>query len=319
LKTTLTGAFMADLTLMELLKKYGSDDKARSFLEGVRWPNGAICPRCKTQQDHKINAQKESKSGARKGVYFCSQCRKQFTVTVGTIMESSHIPLGTWLAAIFLICASKKAMSSKQLERMLGITYKSAWFLSHRIRHAMSNNTNEPLLSGIVEADEAYVGGKPRKCINKKNKRGVSGKTPVIVLVERNGRAKTKVMPTVSRRNIRQMMKENVDINSKIMSDESPLYNTVGVHFKGGHEAVNHSRWEFARGDAHNNTAESFFALLKRGIYGTFHNVSKEHLDKYCNEFAFRWNNRKISDTERMEVAISMIEGKRLMYRDSLA
>ena len=113
------------------------------------------------------------------------------------------------------------------------------------------------------------------------------------------------------------MMKENVDINSKIMSDESNYYNTAGVHFKGGHESVNHSKWEFARGDANNNTAESFFALLKRGIYGTFHNVSVEHLDKYCNEFAFRWNNRKISDTERMEVAISMIEGKRLMYRDS--
>lgn len=308
---------MADLTLMELLKKYGSDDKARGFLEGIRWPNGAICPRCKTQQDHKINAQKESKSGARKGVYFCSKCRQQFTVTVGTIMESSHIPLGTWLAAIFLICASKKAMSSKQLERMLGLTYKSAWFLSHRIRHAMDNQ-QEPLLSGIVEADETYVGGKQRKHAPKRTGK-YFGKTPVIVLVERNGKAKTKVMPDVSRRNIRQMMKENVDINSKIMSDESNLYNTAGVYFKGGHEAVNHSKWEFARGDANNNTAESFFALLKRGIYGTFHNVSKEHLDKYCNEFAFRWNNRKISDTERMEVAISMIEGKRLMYRDSLA
>lgn len=310
---------MADLTLMELLKKYGDDNTARSFLESIRWPDGAICPRCKTKQDHKITAQKESKSGARNGVYYCSKCKRQFTVTVNTIMESSHIPLGTWLAAIFLICASKKAISSLQLKRMLGLgSYETAWLMSHRIRHAMDNGQQEPLLSGIVEADEAYVGGKPRKCINKKNKRGVSGKTPVIVLVERNGRAKTKVMPTVSRRNIRQMMKENVDINSKIMSDESNLYNTAGVYFKGGHEAVNHSKWEFARGEANNNTAESFFALLKRGIYGTFHNVSKEHLDKYCNEFAFRWNNRKISDTERMEVAISMIEGKRLLYRDSL-
>jgi transposase-like protein len=310
---------MADLTLTELLKKYGSDKTARSFLESIRWPDGAICPRCKTKQDHKITAKKESENGAREGVYFCSKCRKQFTVTVGTIMESSHIPIGTWLAAIFLICASKKAISSLQLQRMLGLTYKSAWFMSHRIRHAMDNNANEPKLSGIVEADEAYVGGKPRKLVKRKFKgRGVSGKTPVVVLVERSGRARTKVMPTVSRQNIRQMMKENVDIKSKIMSDESPLYNTAGVYFQGGHEAVNHSKWEFARGDANNNTAESFFALLKRGIYGTFHNVSKEHLDKYCNEFAFRWNNRKISDSERMEVAISMIEDKRLMYRDSL-
>jgi len=309
---------MADLTLMELLKKYGSDEKARSFLESIRWPNGAICPRCKTKQDHKITAQKESEHGARSGVYFCSKCRKQFTVTVGTIMESSHIPLGTWLAAIFLICASKKAMSSLQLQRMLGITYKSAWFLSHRIRHAMDNSQQEPLLSGIVEADETYVGGKPRKLAKKKFVgRGVAGKTPVVVLVERDGKARTKVVPSVNRKNIREMMKENVDINSKIMSDESNLYNTVGIYFKGGHETVNHSKWEYARGDAHNNTAESFFALLKRGIYGTFHNISKEHLDKYCNEFAFRWNNRKISDSKRMVAAINLISGKRLMYRDS--
>jgi transposase-like protein len=309
---------MADLTLTELIKKYGSDETARSFLENIRWPDGAICPRCKTKQDHKITAKKESEHGARKGVYFCGNCRKQFSVTVGTIMESSHIPLGTWLAAIFLICASKKAISSLQLKRMLGIgSYETAWFISHRIRHAMDESESGSLLSGIVEADEAYVGGKPRKLAKKKFKgRGVSGKTPVVVLVERGGRARTKVMPSVNRKNIREMMKENVDINSKIMSDESPLYNTAGVHFKGGHESVNHSKWEFARGEANNNTAESFFALLKRGIYGTFHNVSKEHLDRYCNEFAFRWNNRKISDSERMYKAVKLIAGKRLLYSD---
>jgi transposase-like protein len=309
---------MADLTLTELLKKYGSDDKARSFLENIRWPNGAICPRCKTKQDHKITAHKESEHGARKGVYFCSKCRQQFTVTVGTIMESSHIPLGTWLAAIFLICASKKAISSKQLERMLGITYKSAWFMSHRIRHAMEDTSMEKL-AGIIEADEAYIGGKPRKLAKRKfHGRGTAGKTPVVVLVERDGRAKTKVMPDVNRINLREVMRKNIDVNSKIMSDDSPLYNNIGVYFNGRHHSVNHSKWEYARGEVNNNTAESFFALLKRGIYGTFHNVSKEHLEKYCNEFAFRWNNRKISDTERMEVAISMIEGKRLMYKDSL-
>jgi transposase-like protein len=256
LKTTLTGAFMADLTLMELLKKYGSDDKARTFLEDIRWPNGAICPRCKTQQDHKITAQKESEHGARKGVYFCSKCRKQFTVTVNTIMESSHIPLGTWLAAMFLICASKKAISSMQLQRMLGITYKSAWFLSHRIRHAMDNNANEPLLSGIVEADEAYVGGKPRKW-GKKSKRGRgTNKTPVVVLVERDGRAKTKVMPDVNRKNLRSMLVQNVNIDSKIMTDESNLYNTVGVYFKGGHESVNHSK----------NLQEATFITILRNL-----------------------------------------------------
>ncbi|MGD1044061.1 MAG: IS1595 family transposase [Bacteroidota bacterium] len=308
---------MTDLTLTELIKKYGDDDTARSFLESVRWPNGAICPRCQTKQDHKLTAQKDSKHPVRNGVYYCSKCRKQFTVTVKTIMERSHLPLGTWLAAIFLICASKKAISSLQLKRMLGIgSYETAWFMSHRIRHAMDSNANEPLLSGIVEADEAYVGGKPRKW-GKKSKAGRgTNKTPVVVLVERNGRAKTKVMPDVNRKNLRSMLVKNVNIDSKIMTDESNLYNTVGVYFKGGHETVNHSKWEFARGDAHNNTAESFFALLKRGIYGTFHNVSKAHLDRYCNEFAFRWNNRKISDSERMSKVIELIAGKRLMYSD---
>lgn len=198
---------MAELTLNELIKKYGDDKSARSFLESVRWSNGAICPRCNTKQDHKLTARTNSKRPVRDGVYYCSNCRKQFTVTVKTIMESSHIPLGTWLTAIFLICASKKAMSSLQLKRMLGLgSYETAWLMYHRIRHAM-NDTGGEMLSGIVDADETYVGGKPRKLAKKKFKgRGVSGKTPVVALVERDGRAKTKVMPTVNRKNLHIML-----------------------------------------------------------------------------------------------------------------
>ncbi len=309
---------MAEMSLNELLMKYGDNDTARTFLESVRWPIGAICPRCKTKQDHKLTAQKGSKHPVRKGVYFCGNCRKQFTVTVGTVMESSHIPLGTWLAAIFLICASKKAISSLQLKRMLGIkSYETAWFMSHRIRLAMDDSQSGILLAGVVEIDETYVGGRPRKLAKKKfHGRGTSGKTPVIALVERNGRARTKVIADVSRKTLRSVMRENIHRDSKIMTDESPLYNMSALDFRGGHETVNHSKWEYARGEAYNNTAESFFALLKRGIYGTFHNVSKEHLHRYATEFAFRWNNRKITDAERMVEAIKMIGGKRLMYSD---
>jgi len=312
---------MAGMSLNELLKKYGDDDTARNFLESVRWPNGAICPRCNSKEAHKLTAQKDSKRPVRNGVYFCGKCRKQFTVTVGTIMESSHIKLGIWLAAIFLICASKKAISSLQLKRMLGLgSYETAWFMSHRIRHAMDDSQGGTLLAGIVEIDETYVGGKPRRLTKKKHHgRGFVGKTPVIALVERGGRARTKVIADVSRKTLRSVMRENIHRDSKIMTDDSPLYNMSGLDFKGGHETVVHSRWEYARGNAHSNTVESFFALLKRGIYGTFHNVSKEHLHMYANEFAFRWSFRKISDSERMVEAIKMIGGKRLMYRDSSA
>ena len=302
---------MKNITLTDLLLKYGEDDKARAFLEKLRWPKGAICPRCQSDSVHKIAANPKKK--IRAGLYFCGGCRKEFTVTVGTIMESSHIPLGKWIAAMFLMCASKKAISSHQLHRMLGITYKSAWFMSHRIRHAMSENPRIGKLYGTVEVDETYVGGVQRG-IGKRA--SAAKKTPVMALVERKGRLRVKAMPRATSKALNTTIDEHVDKSSRIVSDEHRAYRRLEERYIGGHEAVKHSLKEYVRGDVHVNTDESFFALLKRGITGSFHHVSRQHLQRYCDEFAFRWNNRKISDGERMENAIGMIEGKRLTYRD---
>ncbi len=305
---------MKNITLIQLLQEYGNEDKAREFFEIIRWPNGVICPHCQSDNVYKIAHNKKAK--IRKGVYSCGSCRREFSVTVGTVMEDTHIGLEKWLAAFFLMSSSKKSVSSLQLQRELGIkTYKTALFMTHRIRHAMDENPAIGKLYGTVEVDETYVGGKPRYKGKSKKGRGTH-KTPVMVLVERNGRARTKVVKNVKGKTLKSAILENVDRSSKIMTDEFRSYNGIGKHFNGGHEVVNHGAKEYVRGDAYTNTSESFFALLKRGIVGAFHHVSKQHLHRYCNEFAFRWNNRKISDGERMIIVIRMINGKRLMYSD---
>ncbi len=307
---------MKNLTITELLIKFGEEDKAREFLERLRWHGEPTCPRCGTIQNHKFTAREGTKTHARKGVYFCSDCRQQFTVTVGTIMEATHIPLGKWIAAFFLICASKKSVSSLQMKRMLGITYKSAWFMTHRIRHVMDENGTMDKLTGTVEVDETYVGGKPRKGDKRVYKR-TTHKTPVMALVARDGKVKTQVTRNTTALTVKGAIRAHVDSKSRIITDQYVSYSGIGSEFAGGHHTVNHTKGEYSRGDIYTNTVESFFALLKRGIYGTYHHVSREHLHRYASEFGFRWNTRDVSDGERMEVALGRIGGKRLMYRDS--
>jgi transposase-like protein len=290
-----------------------SEDEARDLLEGLRWPKGPVCPHCQSVKHYKLTPKATSKSPARKGLYKCATCRKQFTVTVGTIFENSHIPLNTWIEGIFLLCSSKKGMSTHQLHRMLKITYKAAWFMTHRIRHAMKEGPLAKLLEGAVEVDETYVGGKDK---GGKRGRGSRTKTPVVVLVERDGNARTRVVDRVTAKNLHKAIKETVDKESVIMTDEWRSYRGIGEHFLGGHEVVNHGAKEYARGEVHTNTAESFFALLKRGVYGSFHHVSRKHLHRYSDEFAFRWNHRKVTDGERTVSALGKIEGKRLKYRE---
>ncbi len=308
---------MKQITLTDLLLKYGDENEARALLERLRWNGTPVCPRCGTIQEHKFTAREGTKTHARKGVYFCSDCRKQFTVTVGTIMESSHIPLAKWIGAFFLMCASKKGISALQMQRMLGVTYKTAWFMNHRIRFAMDESSSDMVLSGTVEADETYIGGKPRVGDGKTHTKGRgTEKTAVMVLVERNGKARTQVIPDAQSSTLKGVIREYVDPSSRIMTDEHNSYKGIGKEFAGGHHTVNHGKKEYSRGDINSNTAESFFALLKRGVYGSFHHISKQHTPKYINEFAFRWNNRDITDGERMQVAFSQIEGKRLLYRE---
>ncbi|MBI4323463.1 MAG: IS1595 family transposase [Candidatus Omnitrophica bacterium] len=280
-----------------------SEDQTRAYLEELRWPNGAQCPFCTLHQVTKLN-------GKRPGFYQCNRCRKQFTVRTGSIFERSHVPLSKWLQAVHLLCASKKGMSALQVSRMLEVSYKTAWFLCHRIREAMRSPGG--LLTGTVEVDETYVGGKEK---NAQRGRSTRKKTPLVAVIQRNGKVRTQVVRSVSAANLMRVLKENVDVESTLMTDDFMSYRHVDEVFY-QHEAVVHSKKEYARGNVHVNNCESFFALLKRGLMGSFHHVSRKHLGRYSNEFAFRWDTRKITDAERVEAALRLAEGKRLMYCD---
>ncbi|MFH1113773.1 MAG: IS1595 family transposase [Pseudomonadota bacterium] len=297
-----------------------TEAEARTFLELVRWPHGPVCPHCGNKKAYRLEGEKTPP-----GTWKCSACRKKFTVTVDTVMHRSHIPLRKWVMAFHLMSSSKKGISALQLQRNLGIkNYKNAWHLAHRVRAAMTEGLVP--LKGTVEVDETYVGGKPRKenkggsgnpyAEPKKNKRGRgTSKTPVLALVERNGNVYSKPIEHVDAKTLKGAIKETVHKDSTIMTDEWASYEGIGKDFSGGHETVKHNDGEFARGDVWTNSAESYFALLKRGVHGSFHHVSKQHLYRYCNEFSFRWNRRKIDDGERTICIIQGVGGKRLTYK----
>jgi len=292
-----------------------TEDEARIILEDIRWPEGIACPHCGGTSITKIKAKS---SRVRDGLIQCNECRKQFTVTVGTIMHGSHITLRQWIQAFYSICSHKKGISALQLQRNLGLhSYHSAWHLAHRIRAAMKQDPLASALKGVVEVDETYIGGKPRKNKEEKSKRGRgTKKTPVIALVERKGNVVSQPVKKVNAKTLKSAIKEMVNRDSTIMTDEWKSYIGIGKLFTGGHRIVNHGKGEYVNGDVSTNSVESYFALLKRGVHGTFHHISKHHLPKYCDEFSFRWNYRKTNDGMRTEEAVKGIKGKRLMYRD---
>lgn len=309
------------INLATLAKHFSDEDSAREFFENLRWKDGVICPHCEAVGAYKIEAKSTKGRKARKGLWKCKECKEQFTVTVGTIFESSRIPLNKWLLAIHLICSSKKGMSAHQLHRMLDITYKSAWFMAHRIRYGMSQEPLFSKLNGTVEVDETYVGGKSRNMHKSEREKRIKGrgtvdKAPVVTLVERSGSVKSIHMESVTGENLKKAMIECIEEKACIMTDESPSYFGVNLHFA-EHNAVNHKKGEYVRGNSHVNTCESIHAILKRGIIGTFHHVSKKHLHRYLSEFDFRFNARYITDGQRTIEAIKGFSGKRLMYRDS--
>lgn len=301
----------AAVNLWKIAGNLSDEDSARSFLESIRWPNGPICPHCGSADVQKLTPRPTSKKPGRKGLHKCrsKECRKQFTVTVGTIFEDSHIPLSKWLMAIHLLCSSKKGMSAHQLHRLLGVTYKSAWFMAHRIRYAM---TQEPLaskLSGVVEVDETYIGGKVRG-----TRRGRRDKPPIVALVECGGEVRAFPMKRVTEENLRKAIRENVHPSARMMTDGHIAYRDLGDEFA-DHQVVAHHRREYVRGEAHTQTVEGYFSLLKRGIVGTYHYVGEGHLHRYVDEFTFRYNRRKVSDGQRAAMAIRATEGKRLMLK----
>jgi transposase-like protein len=302
------------MNLLEIMRL--SDDAARAYLETVRWPDGARCPHCGSESVGRIQPKKGSKT--RQGLWKCyaAECGQQFTVTVGTVMESTHIPLGKWIVAFHLMASSKKGMSACQIQRTLGITYKSAWFMCHRIREAMKE---EPLkgeadkFAGTVEIDETFVGGKPRNP-GSGYKTRPDRKTPVVALVERDGRLRADRVERVDKATVRSVIAETVDPSARVITDQAKIYRGLDHEFAGRHYTVNHSRGEYAWGDVTTNTAESFFALVKRAHYGTHHHYSRRHLHRYITERQFMWNGRKMTDSERRNRAIKGAQGKRLMY-----
>lgn len=307
------------LNLATLSALFSNEDEARRFLELKRWPSGPVCPRCQCNRAYTIQGKADSKKPARKGLYKCAACRKQFTVTVGTIFEDGKVPISKWLMAIHLMCSSKKGVSAKQIEREVGVTYKTAWFICHRIREAMKQEPLAGMLGtngGTVETDETYVGGKAKNAHGDK----IPEKKPVSVLVERGGNVCAKHVERVTAREIRKHIVENVHRGAKLVGDDATAYIGLSTPFTGGRSVVRHSRGEYVNVDGeHINTAESFNALLKRGHYGIYHSMSKKHLHRYCEEFAFRWNQRKVTDGERMVSAIEGAEGKRLLYKNPVS
>jgi transposase-like protein len=289
---------------------YTSEEAARAHLESIRWPGGPICPHCGVIG----NAAKLAGKSTRPGVYKCRDCRLPFSVTVGTVYERSHIPLHKWLLATHLLTSSKKGMSAHQLHRMLGLAYRSAWFMAMRIREAMRDTKLGPLggENKVVEVDETYVGGKAR---NRKGK--VPSKEAVVSLVERDGMVRSFHIATVTAGSLKPIIKAHVDRASYMMSDESPIYPKAVDGMS--HGTVNHSAEEYVRGKFwHTNTVENYFSILKRGLYGVYHHVSPAHLHRYAIEFDFRYNNRMslgTNDAERALKALKGIGGKRLTLR----
>jgi transposase-like protein len=285
-------------------------EKAREYLETVRWPHGPVCPHCGTIGAHYALKGKTT----RPGLWKCKDCREQFSVTVGTVFERSKIKLNVWLQAVYLLCSSKKGMSSHQLHRILGVTYKTAWFMTHRIREAMANGTfSGPLGSGggTVEVDETYWGN---KSADKMAKAGFGHKMKIVSLVERGGEVRSFHVTNVTGKTLRPILNAQISKDATLMTDEAKVYHQFGRVFA-DHQTVNHGINEYVRGDAYTNTVEGYFSILKRGLIGTYHHVSEDHLKRYVGEFDFRYNNRKVSDQERTLNALRGIGGKRLTYR----
>jgi transposase-like protein len=292
-----------------LAPRYIDPVAARKHLEALRWGDTPECVHCGSADVTRLEGKKH-----RDGLLQCNYCREQFTVTVGTVFERSKIALNKWLLCNHLLVSSKKGISAHQIHRMLGVTYKTAWFMCHRLREAMKDNGGP--LGGpgkTVEVDETFVGGKAKNRAFRKTAK----KQMVMTLVEREGKARSFHVANIHGHTLRGALVTNVDRSSRLMSDDFNAYKTVGKEFLGGHFPVIHKAKEYAFDDMYSNNAENFFSILKRGVIGTYHHWSPAHLHRYLAEFDFRYNTKDISDRERADIALKGISGKRLTYRRS--
>lgn len=295
---------------------FHNEEAAYAFVEARVWPNGPVCPHCGGTERNKLMGG----ASTRIGTYKCYDCRKPFTVKVGTIFESSHIPLRLWLQGIYLIAASKKGISANQLHRTLGITLKSAWFMGHRIREAMHDNSTDLLGGGgsIVEADETFMA--PKR--GEKAIQGGAHRSKVVSLVSREGKTRSFHVANVDKDNLKPILMAHIAKDTHLMTDGAGHYKKIGKEFD-LHESTNHTQKEYAKDSkvegvrAHSNTVESYFGILKRGIAGIYHHVSEEHLQRYVDEFDFRFTNRKsmgVDDVQRADLLLKGVIGKRLTY-----
>jgi transposase-like protein len=291
---------------------FTNETAAREAIEAVLWPHGPVCPRCGSfDRIGKVDGK-----SARPGLYYCGECKRQFTVTVGTIFERSKVPLSKWWLAIHLMASSKKGMSAHQLHRSLGVTYQTAWFLEHRIREAMRSGSLAPMggAGSIVEADETFIGrveGVP------KQKAGSAHKNVVLTLVERGGSARSFHIDSTRRADVEGIMRANIRKESRLMTDEARHYKAIGREFE-SHESVNHGEEEYGRGVVHTNTVENFYSVFKRGMKGVYQHCAEKHLHRYLAEFDFRYSNRSrlgIEDAERAAMIVRGANKKRLTYR----
>lgn len=298
---------------------FSNEEAARKHFEALRWPNGPACPHCGV-----LNEATELKGDAhRAGLWKCRACEKQFTAMIGTVMESSHIPLTKWALGFHLMASSKKGISAHQLMRNLGLgSYRTAWFMAHRIREAMADRDPEPLggKGKTVEVDETYIGKPDSTFVNGKGwqmKRGTATKRKVLTIVERGGRAVSIKVDDLTIPTIKKILGAHVVLDSTLNTDEAQWYKQPGKAFT-AHEAVNHGDGEYVRGQTTTNTVEGFFGIFKRGMRGVYHHCGEDHLQAYLNEFDFRYSNRSglgVDDTERANRAIKAAAGKRLMYQ----
>ena len=314
---------------------FNDADKARQHLEAQRWPNGPVCPHCGATSEHAkaikgaraAPSAKHPEGVERRGLYQCNACRQQYTVTVKTIFERSKIPLNKWLAATYLISSSKKGVSAHQIHRTLGVTYKTAWFMLHRIREAMGedNSTSGPLggEGKTIEADETYIGKRDVPYVSPQRKgrpylkSGGNQKRTVVALVERGGRVRSFHVRIANVQQVRDILVQNASRKSKLYTDESRLYTKTGQEFA-EHDTVNHSSKEYVRGDVHTNTIENTFSVFKRGMTGIYQHCGEAHLFRYLREFDFRFNRRTAlgwNDRDRHNDLLSRVGGKRLTYR----
>lgn len=299
--------------------RFQNETAAREHLEAIRWPEGPFCPHCGSFNAKRMpaierKASKGHNASKRDGVVQCRDCRKQYTVTVGTVFERSKVPLHKWLLVNHLLVCSKKGISAHQVHRMIGVTYKTAWFMCHRIREAMDNANSGGKLGGpgqIVEADEAWVGG-----LAKNRAYGQPApKKIMMTLVERGGRARSFHVANITGPLLRTVVIKNVDRASTLATDERSGYRPLKADYI-AHMTVNHFKGQYKKGDqAHSNTAENFFSIFKRGVIGTYHHISEAHLHRYAREFDLRYSTRNVSDTERADISLAAIYGRRLTYR----